>query len=222
MACPPPPPPTPPPPAPTPPPAPGPGPPPTPPSSTDLWSFLRGYSLLTNLTSLCGLSQRCVGTLSSSSLTTIFAPTDSAFNKLSVETRAALWKTGNSGLRDHFLLRHLVFGDILSTALKPAQDLQTLDGSSVHVTRTSTSAGDVITVEEQATVSRKDMVAANGVVDTIDTCIPAAGPRPTPQPAQPTPAVPTPGGPSLFVCKNATCVAAPAGISKADCQLACK
>ena len=43
--------------------------------------------------------------------------------------RAALFKPGNKEARLHFLLRHFAFGDILSSALKPAQDLETLDGT---------------------------------------------------------------------------------------------
>ena len=56
--------------------------------------------------------------------------TDNAFAKLAPATRAALWSNDNpkdQELRERFLLRHLVFGDILTTALKPSQQLETLE-----------------------------------------------------------------------------------------------
>ena len=113
-----------------------PGPPPTPSSSVNLWDFVQRYALLTNLTTLCALSDQCASLLKSGSqLTTLFAPTDSAFAELPVDKRAELWEKNNTELRDAFLLGHFVFGDILSTALKPSQDLETRAGTTVHVLR---------------------------------------------------------------------------------------
>jgi hypothetical protein len=63
--------------------------------------------------------------------------------------------SSTAAFRDHFLPRHPVSGDILSTFLKPAQDLEILDGTMLHVTRTSTSAGDVIRIQGNSTVTRK-------------------------------------------------------------------
>jgi hypothetical protein len=179
-------------------PAPVPPPPPTPPSTDSDYSWIHGYSLLTNLSTLCDLSTRCKSTLNTSStLSTVFAPLDSAFAKLSTSTRTQLWTPGNTALRDTFLLHHFAFGDVLSTALKPAQDIQMMDGSAVHVTRTSTASGDVIKVGPSAVVTRKDLICANGVIHTIDTCLaphvgPTPIPPPSPPPAKPTPGIPTP------------------------------
>jgi uncharacterized surface protein with fasciclin (FAS1) repeats len=188
-----------------------------------LWDFVRTYALLTNLTTLCELSDHCTNTLKGAALTTVFAPTDSAFKKLPVQTRAELWKPSSTTFRNKFLLRHLVFGDILSTALKPAQDLETLDGTMLHVTRTSTSAGDVIRVQGNSTVTRKDLIAVNGVLDTIDTCILPSS-SPTPKPAPPSPAVPTPPAPSpvqTFTCVKGQCTSAPGGLNKSACERFC-
>jgi hypothetical protein len=203
--------------------------PPTPPSSALAFAFVHGYSLLTNFSSLCDLSTHCTDTLKSTTdLTTVFAPVDSAFAQFDVSTRAQLFDKGNTALRDHFLLRHCAFGDILSTALKPSQELQTLDGTAVHVTRTSTSAGEVIQVEN-ATVTRKDLVVSNGVIHTIGACIPPTPVAPTPpvapSPAPPTPPAPAPGpgpGPATtYKCIGAKCVAAAGGLNKTLCEQVC-
>jgi uncharacterized surface protein with fasciclin (FAS1) repeats len=117
---------------------------------------MHSYSLLTNISALCDLSVRCKSILNSTdTLTTVFAPLDLAFAKLPAATRQQLWIPGNAAARDAFLLHLFAFGDVLSTALKPAQDIQMMDGTAVHVTRTITSGGDVIKVGPSATVTRK-------------------------------------------------------------------
>jgi hypothetical protein len=114
----------------------------------------------------------------------------SAFAKLPASMRQTLWAPSNQQQRDSFILAHLVFGDILSTALKPSQDLETLAGTSVHVTR---SAQNVIEIDN-ATVVKADLVCTNGVAHTINQCLnPSHGPAPSPGPG---PAVPTPPAPA--------------------------
>jgi uncharacterized surface protein with fasciclin (FAS1) repeats len=167
----------------------------------------------------------CTTALKSNSLTTVFAPTGAAFKKLPAATRQELWKPG-SKLRDIFILGQMVFGDILSSALKPSQDLETPGGSKVHVTRTGTSAGEVIKVEMvtvEATVMRKDLIAANGVADTNDTCL-APDDEPTPAPAPPSPAPPmppAPAPPTTYKCIKSKCTASAGGLNASYCKQIC-
>jgi uncharacterized surface protein with fasciclin (FAS1) repeats len=157
---------------------------------TSLLELLQTNTELQNMSSLCKLSAKCSTTTNSSSLTTMFAPLDSAFAELPASTLQKLWAPSNQQQRDSFILTHLVFGDILSTVLKPSQDLETLAGTAVHVSR---SAKNVIHVDN-ATIVKADLVCANGVAHTINQCInPGHGPAPSPGPG---PSVPTPPAPA--------------------------
>jgi hypothetical protein len=96
------------------------------------------------------------------------------------------------------LLYHCAFGEILSTALKPTQSIQTLDGLTIAITRSPSNAIHI----GKALVVHADLVTGNGVMDIIDTVLlPSVQPTPhgpTPSPAQPTPSAPTPGGQSYY------------------------
>ena len=94
-------------------------------------------------------------------LYTIFAPTDVAFAKLPELNRTALWTKANTQGRDRFLAYHFAYGDILSSALKPKQDLQTVEGGICEVKVVSGPTGKVIHVNA-ATVTRADLLSHNG------------------------------------------------------------
>ena len=116
-----------------------------------------------------------------------FAPENSAFAGLTPEQLREL-KTPNG------CLHHVAYGDILTTNLKSAQDVSTLAGDLVHVTRHLKSNSVHI---DKAEVVTADLVANNGVVDIIDAVLFPSSPQPpspaTPTPPpQPTPPVPTP------------------------------
>jgi uncharacterized surface protein with fasciclin (FAS1) repeats len=159
----------------------------------DLYTYIHHQRGLTNISSICDLSSRCHSILNDTdTLTTVFAPVDSAIARLPLAIRTALWDPANNKGRDEFLTYHFAFGDILSTALKPAQDIQTREGRTVHVTRSSS---DVIRVEN-ATVLTKDLECINGVIQTIDGPLSPPVPTPTPPPPTPKPKQPTPGAPT--------------------------
>jgi uncharacterized surface protein with fasciclin (FAS1) repeats len=65
-----------------------------------------------------------------STLVTLFAPTNRAFAKLN----SSEWKRLQVDKRQA-CLNHAAFGEILTTALRPTQDIQTLAGNAVTATR---------------------------------------------------------------------------------------
>ena len=91
-------------------------------------------------------------------------------------------------------LHHVAYGEILTTTLNPAQDVSTLAGDKLHITRDLKSNSVHI---DKAEVVTADLIANNGVLDIIDTILFPSSPQPpspaTPTPPpQPTPPVPTP------------------------------
>lgn len=98
---------------------------------------------------------------------TVFAPTNAAFEKLGKDKVADLLKPENKEQLIAVLKYHVVPGKIAAADAKGATvDLTTLNGATVKVD----GKGDVVKVGE-ASVTKTDIVAANGVVHVIDTVI---------------------------------------------------
>ncbi len=98
---------------------------------------------------------------------TVFAPTNAAFEKLGKDKVADLLKPENKEQLIAVLKYHVVPGKIAAVDAKGATvDLTTLNGAVVKVD----GKGEVVKVGE-ATVTKTDIVAANGVVHEIDTVI---------------------------------------------------
>lgn len=98
---------------------------------------------------------------------TVFAPTNAAFEKLGAEKLADLLKPENKDQLAAILKYHVVPGKIAGADAKGAAvDLTTLNGAVVKVD----GKGEVVKVGE-ATVTKADIVAANGVIHVIDTVI---------------------------------------------------
>jgi hypothetical protein len=119
----------------------------------------------------------------SSSLVTLFAAPDTAFNASFV---AHLQDPASKAELNTFLHVHCAFGDILSAALKPTQQIENEAGSTLTITR---SPQNVVEVEGIIVVI-KDIIAANGVMDVLEKDFVPAAPQPghpTPAPASPTP-----------------------------------
>lgn len=104
---------------------------------------------------------------------TVFAPTNEAFAKLDPAVLADLLKPENKDKLAAILKYHVVPGKIAAADAKGATvDLTTLNGAVVKVD----GKGDVVKVGE-ATVSKTDIIASNGVIHLIDTVImPPAAP----------------------------------------------
>jgi uncharacterized surface protein with fasciclin (FAS1) repeats len=121
-------------------------------------------------------------------LVTLFAPTNAAIDKLTGAEWQRLQADKHNGC-----LHHTLFGDILTTVLKPTQKLETLSGDLVLITRNlSTSVVHIAA----ALVTTKDIIASNGVLDIIDKVLLPGGPTPAPVTPTPAPVSPTPGSPT--------------------------
>jgi uncharacterized surface protein with fasciclin (FAS1) repeats len=92
---------------------------------------------------------------------TVFAPSDSAFDKLPPETKEALLKDKKKLAQ--ILAYHVIQGKVLVADVKPGR-VQTIQGSAL----TLTSDNGKVTVDE-ANVTESDVVADNGVIHVIDT-----------------------------------------------------
>jgi len=91
---------------------------------------------------------------------TIFAPEDSAFDKLPPDTKAALFKDKNKLAQ--VLAYHVIPGKVMVADVKPGK-VKTLEGSSL----TLSSDNGKVTVDN-ANVTQSDVAADNGVIHVID------------------------------------------------------
>jgi uncharacterized surface protein with fasciclin (FAS1) repeats len=93
---------------------------------------------------------------------TVFAPTDEAFKKLPAGTVENLLKPENKAQLTKVLTYHVVPGKVM------ASDVQgkTVEGSAVAID----ASGGAVKVDN-ATVSKADVNASNGVIHVIDTVI---------------------------------------------------
>jgi uncharacterized surface protein with fasciclin (FAS1) repeats len=106
-----------------------------------------------------------VDTLSGAGPFTVFAPTNDAFSKLPSGTLDSLLKPENRDKLRAILLYHVVAGTVKSTDLKDG-DVKTANGEAVKIGL----AGGTVKVND-ATVTKADIPASNGVIHVIDTVL---------------------------------------------------
>ena len=124
-----------------------------------------------------------VETLKSAGPFTVFAPTDEAFAKLPAGLLEALLKPENNEVLVKVLTYHVVSGKVLAADLIPGK-ISTVEGSALAVSTEGQLRVDF------ATVVQADVLAANGVIQIIDTVLLPADvdtasllpPPPTPKP----------------------------------------
>ena len=107
-------------------------------------------------------------TLSSAGKFTVFAPTNEAFKALPAGTLANLMKPENKAKLVDILKYHVLPEEVLSTQLKPAQDVKTVEGKSLHVTRWGSKVSVGPDSKDLKNVIKADNKASNGVVHIID------------------------------------------------------
>jgi uncharacterized surface protein with fasciclin (FAS1) repeats len=107
-----------------------------------------------------------VDALSGKGPLTVFAPTDDAFAKLPPGTVETLLKPENKAKLRSILLYHVVKGDVKSSDLKDGESVKTLEGGSLKITI----SGGTVRVND-ATVTKADIEASNGVIHVIDTVL---------------------------------------------------
>ena len=97
---------------------------------------------------------------------TIFAPTDEAFAKLPEGTLEMLLKPENKDKLQAILTYHVVPGSLTAAEVTSRDALETLQGAAVnvHATDKSVMIGD-------ATVTKANVQASNGIIHVIDTVL---------------------------------------------------
>ena len=94
---------------------------------------------------------------------TVFAPTDAAFAKLPAGVLAGL--LNDKAKLTQILTYHVVAGKVMAADVRPG-DVKTVQGQALRV---STSGGNVMV--DNATVTKTDITASNGVIHVIDTVV---------------------------------------------------
>ena len=97
---------------------------------------------------------------------TVFAPTDEAFAKLPAGTLDSLLKPENKEKLQSILTYHVVPGKVMAKDVVKLKSAKTVEGRSVSV---STHGGGVKI--NNATVTKADIAASNGVIHVVDTVI---------------------------------------------------
>lgn len=106
------------------------------------------------------------GTLSGAGPFTVFAPTNTAFEKLPAGTVDNLLKAENKEQLQSVLTYHVVPGKYMASDLKDGQTLKTVQGSDLKVT-----VKDGTVMVDGATVTIPNVVSSNGVTHVIDAVI---------------------------------------------------
>jgi len=107
-----------------------------------------------------------VRTLSSEGPFTVFAPTNDAFGALPAGTLDTLLKPENQAPLVDILTYHVLIGQVLSTDLIASQEVATVEGKILKVTKDA--SGVKVGANLEATVVAADVLATNGVVHVID------------------------------------------------------
>ena len=97
---------------------------------------------------------------------TVFAPTDEAFAKLPAGTLEGLLKPENKDKLRRVLTYHVVAGDVRAADVVKLQSAKAVSGDTITV-----KVGDGKVHVDDATVTKTDIQASNGVIHVIDTVI---------------------------------------------------
>lgn len=110
-----------------------------------------------------------VSTLKGAGPFTVFAPTDEAFAKLPAGTVESLLKPENKEKLKEILLLHVVPGAVYAADVVKLTEAKTAGGKTLGI---STDGGvKVGTATGEATVTKTDIKASNGVIHVIDAVI---------------------------------------------------
>merc|ERR1712046_84647 len=110
-------------------------------------------------------------TLSSAGPLTVFAPTNDAFASLPNGTLDSLLKPENKDQLVDILLVHVLDGQVLSTDLKPAQVVPTVEGQSLTITAVGGIVQIISHAGSVAQVSTADVLASNGGVHIVNSVL---------------------------------------------------
>ena len=102
---------------------------------------------------------------------TVFAPSNSAFDKLPAGTVETLVKPENKGTLTGILAYHVVAGNIMAANLKDGQVVKTVGGGTLTVRKRGATVMLMDAKGGSATVTVADIKATNGTVHAIDTVL---------------------------------------------------
>ncbi len=106
-------------------------------------------------------------TLSGPGPFTVFAPTNSAFEKLPAGTVETLLQAENKGTLSSILTYHVVAGSYRSNDLKDGMTLKTVNGQNITIK----AVDGKIWVNDAAMVETPDVISSNGITHVIDTVL---------------------------------------------------
>lgn len=119
-----------------------------------------------------------VGTLSGNGPFTVFAPVNSAFDKLPAGTVPTLLKAENKGMLTKVLTYHVVAGNLDSKAVVKAikagngkAELTTVSGGKLWAMMEGKNVGLMDEKGGKATVTAVDLKGSNGVIHVIDSVV---------------------------------------------------
>ena len=107
-----------------------------------------------------------VTTLKGSGPFTVFAPTDAAFAKLPAGTLETLLKPENQEKLRRILTYHVVAGKVMASDVVKLQSARAVSGDTITV-----KVEDGVVHVDNATVTKADVAASNGVIHVIDSVI---------------------------------------------------
>ncbi|SET07644.1 fasciclin domain-containing protein [Hymenobacter actinosclerus] len=125
------------------------------------------HTTLMKAVSAAGLDEQARG----ATKYTVFAPTNAAFDKLPAGKLDELLKPANKSQLALLLAYHVVPGSYLAANLKDGEQLTTVQGETLTVMR----QGGTLMIKDSkgstATVINTDIVAENGIIQSIDTVL---------------------------------------------------
>jgi len=107
-----------------------------------------------------------VTTLKGSGPFTVFAPTDEAFAKLPAGTLETLLKPENKEKLQRILTYHVVPGKVMASDVVKLQSAKAVSGDTIMV-----KVRNGVVHVDNATVTKADVTASNGVIHVIDSVI---------------------------------------------------
>ncbi len=100
---------------------------------------------------------------------TVFAPTDEAFAALPEGTLEDLLKPENKSQLQAILKYHVVQGKVMAKDVTKLSNAETLEGSMIGIQTTDGTV--MLSGDNEATVTKTDISASNGVIHVIDTVL---------------------------------------------------
>ncbi len=124
----------------------------------------KNYSVFISIIEKSGLYK----TLSQKGAVTVFAPSNSAFDKMDSKTKERLMSEAGRADREKFLQYHIIGGIIRSTDLSNGESVSTIEGEPITVSvengKIKLKGGN----GNSADIVNKDILSSNGIIHMLD------------------------------------------------------